>query len=72
MKKALIIIVYAIVACLLLKPEVGYLSDGGSVSYKAVLYEVLQVHSISDEIGGDYDEGTIVKILGIEVFNSVE
>ena len=41
--------------------------------YKAVLYEVEDVHRIgAEDIEDEYLEGTIVKILGIEVYNNVK
>lgn len=51
-----------------------HLEDGGTVVYKAILYEVEDVHRIGaeDTAEDEYLEGTIVKILGIEVYNDVE
>ena len=50
------------------------LKDGGTVAYNAILYRVEDVHRIDPEAtsADDYLEGTIVKILGIEVYNDVE
>ena len=51
-----------------------HLEDGGTVVYKAILYEVEDVHRIGaeDTAEDEYLEGTIVKILGIEIYNDVE
>jgi LysM repeat protein len=51
-----------------------YAADGGTVVYQAVLYRVEDVHRITPEgtSDKDYIEGTIVKILGMEVYNDVE
>lgn len=59
----------------LLVPVRGKASDGGSISYRAILYEVKLVHK--RELG-PYGEpsrltkGTIVKILGFEIVNDTE
>ena len=45
--------------------------DGGTVEYRALLYSVYDVHRLATEPAGDYDEGIIVEILGIEIFNNV-
>ena len=46
--------------------------DGGTVEYRALLYSVYDVHRLATEPAGGYDEGIIVKVLGIEIFNNVE
>lgn len=50
------------------------LKDGGTVVYNAILYQVEDVRRIDPEATSedDYLEGTIIKILGIEVYNDVE
>lgn len=77
MKKKVIIV--AVIALLLLFPIKLYLKDGGTVEYKALLYKVSKVHKlISDtemEKEGKVkpcDDGTIIEILGIEIFNNVK
>lgn len=71
MKK--IIIGICILLAILLIPIPIRLKDGGTVKYFAVLYQVEDVHRINPEATTrDYLEGTIVKILGIEVYNDVE
>ena len=51
-----------------------HLEDGGTIVYNAILYQVEDVHRIGaeDTAEDEYLEGTIVKILGIEVYNNVE
>lgn len=73
MKKLLAGICIAL-ALLLLFPFPVRLKDGGSVEYKAVLYSVTDVHRINPELGreNDFLEGTIIEILGVEVFSNVE
>lgn len=74
MKKKMIIGIFVLLAILCLIPARMHLEDGGTVVYKAVLYEVDAMHRIGAEDGAEdeYLEGTIVKILGIEVYNNVE
>ena len=70
MKKAIIILLI-LVALVLLFPIRGQFKDGGSVEYRAILYTVYDVHSLYD--GPDtemhYVEGTIIEILGYQVYN---
>lgn len=63
----------ALLTIILLFPIPLHLKDGGTVVYQAALYSVHKVHSM-DLVDSElvYLEGTIVKILGIEVFNNVE
>ncbi len=79
MKKKLWIIAVAVVLVLLLIPMPIHLDDGGTVIYQAVLYEVKDVKKLNSEyveFGGTsedlYIEGTIVKILGMEVYNDTK
>ncbi len=72
-KKVLIFGLCALLTIILLIPIPLHLKDGGTVVYQAVLYSVHKVHSmelVDSELV--YLEGTIVKILGIEVFNNTE
>lgn len=73
MKKLLTGICIAL-ALVLLFPFPVRLKDGGSVEWNALLYSVTDVHRINPDINGStaFIEGTIVEILGVEVFNNVE
>ena len=62
MKKKVMIGICVLLAIVLLVPIPMRLKDGGTVVYHAILYQV------EDE----YLEGMIVRILGMEVYNSVE
>lgn len=44
--------------------------DGGTVKYKAVLYQVMDYHALDDRYESGYYEGVVVKILGFEVYNN--
>ncbi len=74
MKKKVMIGICVLLAIVLLVPIPMRLKDGGTVVYHAVLYQVEDVHRLGavDTAGDEYLEGMIVRILGIEVYNSVE
>lgn len=70
MKKVLIICgVIILVLCILLCPVKHYYKDGGTVEYKAILYTVYDMHSWMPE---GLEEGTIVEILGFEVYDDTK
>lgn len=77
MKKALIFILI-LVAVILLFPIRGQMKDGGTVEYRAILYTVRDMHQIyisydpetGEIIEDGYTVGTVIEILGVEVFNN--
>ena len=69
MKKKVMIGIYVLLAIVLLVPIPMRLKDGGTVVYRAVLYQVEDVHRLS---AVEYLEGMIIRILGMEIYNSVE
>lgn len=68
-KRALLVIAAVLVLALLLTPIRLGLKDGGSVRYKALVYEVTKIHQLP-ELDADYEyiEGVEVKILGVTVY----
>ena len=72
MKKKFFVII-AIIAVILLTPVRMNLKDGGSVSYKALVYEVTKIHQFSSEVDGlkPYIDGFEIKILGMTVFREI-
>lgn len=76
MKKKVKIIILLLVLLIFLIPHPIYLKDGGTVEYKALLYKVSKVHSLTSveemENGKKYNEGITIEILGIEVYNNVK
>ena len=74
MKKKAMIGICVLLAIVLLVPIPMRLKDGGTVVYHAVLYQVEEVHRLGavDTAEDEYLEGMIVRILGMEVYNSVE
>ena len=71
MKKKALVIVGIILAIVLLFPIPMRLKDGGTVKYQAVLYSISDVHRLSLESKTGYEEGMIIEILGVEIYNSV-
>ena len=73
MKKKVMIGICVLLATVLLVPIPMRLKDGGTVVYHAVLYQVEDVHRLGavDTAEDEYLEGMIVRILGMEVYNSV-
>ena len=76
MNKKVIIVMVFVVLLILLVPIPMHLKDGGTVEYKALLYKISKVHSLTSieemENGKQYNEGIIVEILGFEIYNNVK
>ena len=74
LKKKVMIGICVLLGLVLLIPVPMRLKDGGTVIYKALLYRVEDVHRLNPDINAEqeYLEGTIVEILGIEVFNNLK
>ena len=70
-KKIFIIIAILVVLVILLFPKVIALNDGGTKIYKSLVYEVTKVHKIKANSLNEFNEETIVKIFGKEVYNNV-
>ena len=70
-KKQILTISIIVVLLVLLVPIPMHLKDGGSVKYSALLYSVTDVHRM-DPVTDGYEDGTIIKILGFEVYNNVQ
>lgn len=67
----IIVIAVIIILAILLIPNPRYLKDGGTVEYKALLYNITKLHKLSEYSPTGYDEGTKIEILGIEVYNDI-
>ena len=73
MKQRNVAIICILLAIVLLIPIPLRLKDGGTVEYKALVYRVLKVHRLAPiESGKEYEEGIVIKVLGIEVYNNIE
>lgn len=64
------LIAIIVVLVILLTPVRMNLKDGGSVRYKALVYEVTKIHQLSPEVDGvkPYIDGFEIKILGMTVY----
>ena len=69
MKKKFFVVI-AIIVVILLTPVRMNLKDGGSVSYKALVYEVTKIHQFTPEADDvkPYIDGVEIKILGMTVY----
>ena len=69
-KKFSVVIAILVVLIILLTPVRMNLKDGGSVSYKALVYEVTKIHQFAPGVDGlkPYVDGFEIKILGMTVY----
>ncbi len=75
--KKIIIVTVILLVMLVLIPIPSKMKDGGTTHYNAILYDVYDIHRVTTPddfndaiIGNEYIEGTIIKILGFEVYNN--
>lgn len=72
-KKKVMLVIGILLAVILLVPIPYRIKDGGSVEYRAILYSVTSVHTLTPaDYERRYFEGTVVTILGIKVFDNVD
>ena len=69
-KKFFVVIAIIVVLVILLTPIRMTLKDGGSVRYKALVYEVTIIHQLTPEADDvkPYIDGFEIKILGMTVY----
>lgn len=70
MKKKIIVAISILLAIVLLCPIPMQLKDGGTVKYQALLYSISDVHRLTPSTESGYEEGLIIEILGMQVFNN--
>ena len=71
MKKKIIIVTSILIAIVLLCPIPMRLKDGGTVKYQALLYSVSDVYRLAPSTESGYEDGIVIEILGMQVFNNV-
>lgn len=71
MKKKIAIIFCALLVIALLFPIPLRMKDGGTVKYQALLYSVSDVHRLAPSEDSGYEDGIIIEILGMQIFNNV-
>ena len=72
MKKKVIVSIVIVLLIILLCPIPMRLKDGGTVKYQAILYSVSDVHRLAPSTESGYEEGYVIEILGMQVFNNVK
>lgn len=74
MKKKTKIIILILAILILLTPIRMNLKDGGSVRYKALLYEITKIHQLdlveNDDRVKPYIEGLEIKVLSMRVYRN--
>ena len=71
MKKKIAIIICVLLAIALLFPLPLRMKDGGTVKYQAVLYSISDVHRLAPSEDSGYEDGIIIEVLGMQIFNNV-
>lgn len=72
-KKILIIAIIVLVIVLLFPLKINRLRDGGSIEFNALLYSITKYHKLAPENSDkDYIDGIRIKILGKEIYNSID
>ena len=69
-RKTFAVITIIVVLAILLTPIRMNLKDGGSVSYKSLVYEITKIHQYNPEFDDvkPYIDGIEIKILGMRVY----
>lgn len=69
-RKTFALIAIIVVLVILLTPIRMNLKDGGSVSYKSLVYEITKIHQYNPEFDDvkPYIDGFEIKILGMRVY----
>ena len=74
MNKKVIVGICVLLIVVLLVPIPMRLKDGGTVAYNAILYTIEDVHRLSTDLESEqaYQEGIIIRILGVKVFDNLK
>ena len=72
LKKTMIRCIAVLIIIILLVPIPLRLKDGGTVKYQALLYSILDVHRISHASEDGYEDGLMIEILGMTIYNNVD
>lgn len=77
MKRKIIICLIVFALAMLLIPIPTKMKDGGTIHYNAILYDIYDFHRVTTPlewndaiVENEYIEGTVINILGFEVYNS--
>ncbi len=69
MKKKTISIITIIMLLILLIPIQTRYKDGGSVRYRAILYDIMKYHQLDEKSETGYKDGWTIKFLGFSVYD---
>ena len=72
MKKIAKMIIAIVVVLIFLIPIPTRYKDGGSVRYRAILYDITKYHQLDLESETGYQDGWDIKIIGILVYNNFD
>ena len=68
--KKVIVLIVVIIGLILLFPIPMRLRDGGSIRFKALLYEVTIYHKLDHETESGYVNGIGIEIFGADIINT--
>ena len=71
LKKTMIRCIAVLIIIILLVPIPLRLKDGGTLKYHALLYSISDVHRISHASEDGYEDGLMIEILGMTIYNNV-
>lgn len=69
MKRKIKVVIAVIVLIILLIPIPIRYKDGGSVRYRAILYDVTKYHQLDSKSETGYNDGWKIKIIGIPIYD---
>ena len=72
MKKITKVIIVIVVVLIFLIPIPTRYKDGGSVRYRAILYDITKYHQLDLASETGYQDGWDIKIIGIPVYNNFD
>lgn len=69
-KTKVITVIIALIT--LLVPIRTMYKDGGSIRYRAILYDVTKYHQLDLDSKTGYNDGWDIKVIGIPIYNNFE
>lgn len=69
MKRKVKVAIAVIVLIILLIPIPTRYKDGGSVRYRAIVYDVTKYHQLDLESETGYNDGWEIKVIGIPIYD---
>ena len=72
MKKKILTVICILLLIVLLVPIPMRMKDGGTVKYQALLYSISDVHRLAPSTESGYEDGLVIEILGMQIYNNVK